>query len=422
MEEYITAEDNELLKNSTTTGFSFTAGEDYYLGSNCTDPSNYTGSGFLHCRSNPIDTAYAFGEEIENYNDCSDLCGQADPNPTTVNAVLNKGRAKFSSAGSNQNLQRAYIIKKYYPVSGSQDDTYGVFQIDGTSLNSYLDWKNDSLDYKSTGVLSITNGAGTLRKFNSDDYVIAYNFGAAQGGDGKASSLQTSKRISPAGDDSKDFIYVSDLAPSHFNVSSSFWGTGGMVWWAQESGTSLRLNYEQYNHFKGVTPLTKGAIDVPNATPLVAFGADGDNFVYILHGGGGDSAETETDIDRLVSPKTYKRVQDLCDEGGRMVRGCNNPPAYSTAENGYVVTLEVNRFAGLKLEKIAPLPGSKPVRIGTVPLQSQGGATCIASLIWPGPSTMPPPTDTDPGSISLHPGGSAQVQMTYQFRQLLIQI
>ena len=44
--------------------------------------------------------------------------------------------------------------------------------------------------------------------------------------------------------------------------------------------------------------------------------------------------------------------------------------------------------------------GSKPVRIGTVPLQSQGGATCIASLIWPGPSTMPPPTDTDPGSIS----------------------
>ena len=37
MEEYITAEDNELLKNSTTTGFSFTAGEDYYLGSNCTD-------------------------------------------------------------------------------------------------------------------------------------------------------------------------------------------------------------------------------------------------------------------------------------------------------------------------------------------------------------------------------------------------
>ena len=63
-----------------------------------------------------------------------------------------------------------------------------------------------------------------------------------------------------------------------------------MVWWAQESGTSLRLNYEQYNHFKGVTPLTKGAIDVPNATPLVAFGADGDNFVYILHGGGGDSS------------------------------------------------------------------------------------------------------------------------------------
>ena len=79
MEEFITAEDNDLLKNSTATGFQFIEGEDYYTSSNC-NPNNYTGSGFLHCSNTPIDTAYAFGEELEEYNDCSDLCGQPAQN------------------------------------------------------------------------------------------------------------------------------------------------------------------------------------------------------------------------------------------------------------------------------------------------------------------------------------------------------
>ncbi len=402
MEEFITAEDNELIKNSTAAGFDFVEGEDYFTSSNCNDPNNYTGSGFLHCRNTPIDTAYAFGEELEKYNDCSDLCGQPAQTPTMVNAVINKGRAKFSSAGASQNLQRAYIIKKYYPIAGSQDDTYGVFQIDGSSLDSFLDWENDSLTYKSSGILSDTNGAGILRQFNTNDYMIAYNFGAAQGGNGNVRSLQTSKRIAPDGDDSKDFIYVSDLAPSHFNVSSSFWGTGGMVWWAAENGNNLTLNYEQYNHFQGTLPLTKGSIDIANATPLVAFGADGDNFVYILHGGGNDLVENISDIDRLISPKTEERVLQLCNQGGRIHKGCDGSN-YSYIDNGYVLHIEVNRYAGLKLEKIAPLPGSKPVRIGTVPLQSEGGAICGATLFWPGPPDMPAPALNSSGTI-LAPG------------------
>ena len=319
-----------------------------------------------------------------------------------VNAVINKGRAKFSSAGANQNLQRAYIIKKYYPIAGSQDDTYGVFQIDGSSLDSFLDWENDSLTYKSSGILSDTNGAGILRQFNPNDYMIAYNFGAAQGGNGNVRSLQTSKRIAPNGNDDKDFIYVSDLAPSHFNVSSSFWGTGGMVWWATENGKNLTLNYEQYNHFRGTLPLTKGSIDVANATPLVAFGADGDNFIYILHGGGNDLVENSGDIDRLISPKTEERVLQLCNLGGRINKGCDGS-TYSNIDNGYVLNVEVNRYAGLKLEKIAPLPGSKPVRIGTVPLQSEGGAICNATIFWPGPPDMPIPAPNSSGTI-LAPG------------------
>ena len=400
MEEFISDADNDLLKNSTTAGFTFTAGKDFYLTSNCTDPSNYTGAGYLHCRPSPIDTAYAFAEEIENYNDCSDLCGQSDPNVSVANVVLNKGRAKFSSAGSNQDLQRAYIIKKYYPVSGSQNDTYGVFQINGASFDSYMDWKSDSLKYNHTsGILSETNGSGTLRQFGNNDFVIAYNFNGGQGGNGNARSIQTSKRIGPDGNEDFDFIYVSDLSPSHFNVSSSFWGTGGMVWWALEKGNNLELNYEQYNHFKGAKPLVKGTVNVANATPLVAFGADGDNFIYILHGGGGNSVETQSDIDRITTPRSFARIKELCQEGGRVVKGCDGPIPDSTGAD-FILDVEINRKAGLKLEKIAPLKGSKPVRIGTLPLQSQNNATCQASFKWPGPV---PPGENDPGAL-VNPG------------------
>lgn len=395
MEEFITDADNDLLKNSTTAGFTFTAGKDFYLASNCSNPTNYSGSGFLHCRNNPIDTAYAFAEEIESYNDCSDLCGQADPAVATANAVLNKGRAKFSSAGSNQEEQRAYIIKKYYPISGSNNDTFGVFKITNSSFNSYMDWKGDSLTYKSSGTLAETNGSGSLRKLNVADFVVAYNFNSGQGGNGNARSIQTSKRIGPDGRDDLDFIYVSDLAPSHFNVSSSFWGTGGMVWWAVETGRNLRLNYEQYNHFRSPTPLLRGSLDVSNATPLVAFGADGDNFVYILHGGGTDLVETAGDIDRITTPKSFARIKELCKLPGRVVKGCDGPVPGSTGV-GFELDVEMTRNAGLKLEKIAPLPGSKPVRIGTVPLKAPGGSTCSATIAWPGPLA---PLENDSGTL-----------------------
>ncbi|MCJ8345752.1 hypothetical protein MJH12_09440, partial [bacterium] len=262
MEQYITAEDNQVLIDATSDGaamatYNLVAGSDYYTSSSC---GNFTQTGFLHCDSTPIDTAFAYSEAIESYNDCSDLCGQSPSVPTVSSTVVNKGRAKFSSAGNNQDAQNAYMVKTYYST-GNSDQQTGVFQLGIT--NPILGWDaTDSFTYTGAGSYVETDGAGMVNTLGNDDYVIAYNFSAAEGGMGYASAIQTSKRITPSGDDSKDFIYVSDLPYSHFNVASSFWGTGGMVWWAVEKGTDLELNYEQYNHFRSSTPIIKDKIDV----------------------------------------------------------------------------------------------------------------------------------------------------------------
>lgn len=390
MEQYITAEDNQVLVDATLdpvamATYNLVAGSDYYTSSSC---GAFAQSGFLHCDANPIDTAFAYSEAIESYNDCSDLCGQSPSSPTVSATVINKGRAKFSSAGNNQDAQNAYMVKTYY-ASANSPQTTGVFQLGDT--DPILGWDTtDSFTYNGAGAFAETNGAGSVATMGNDDYVIAYNFTGAQGGIGYASAIQTSKRITPTGDDSKDFIYVSDLPYSHFNVASSFWGTGGMVWWAVENGTDLELNFEQFNHFRSSTPIVKDKIDVSNATPLSAFGADGDNFIYILHSGGGDLVESKKDIDRLFLSKSLSRIADLCDEPNRMnAATCGSAPVYYPTKGGHTMIVTANRFAGLRLEKLAPLPGATPVKIGVLPLQAPGGAECTAEFFWTGgPATV----------------------------------
>ncbi|MCO4783142.1 MAG: hypothetical protein KC646_12530 [Candidatus Cloacimonetes bacterium] len=394
MEQYITAEDNQVLVDATSdpvamATYNLVAGSDYYTSSSC---GAFTQSGFLHCDANPIDTAFAYSEAVESYNDCSDLCGQSPSVPTVSATVINKGRAKFSSAGNNQDAQNAYMVKTYY-ASANAPQTTGVFQLGDT--DPILGWDStDSFTYNGAGTYVETDGAGTVTAMGNDDYVIAYNFTGAEGGIGYASAIQTSKRITPTGDDSKDFIYVSDLPYSHFNVASSFWGTGGMVWWAVENGTNLELNFEQYNHFRSSTPIVKDQIDVSDATPLSAFGADGDNFIYILHSGGGDLVESSKDIDRMFLSKSLDRIAQLCDEPNRMSPAtCGAAPAYYATKGGHTMIVTANRFAGLRLEKLAPLPGAKPVKIGVLPLQAPSGAECTAEFLWPGgPGAVISPT------------------------------
>ncbi|PCJ21499.1 MAG: hypothetical protein COB02_02585 [Candidatus Cloacimonadota bacterium] len=385
MEEYITADDNQVLVSAANdpvimATYNLVAGSDYYTSSNC---GGFTQTGFLHCSANPIDTAYAYSEKVESYNDCSDLCGQSPSTPIISSTVVNKGRAKFSSAGNNQDSQNAYIVKSFYATANSPQQT-GVFKL-GVA-DPILGWDStDSFTYNGTGSFSETNGGGTVAVMGNDDFVIAYNFSAAEGGLGYASAIQTSKRITPTGDDTKDFIYVSDLPYSHFNVASSFWGTGGMVWWAIEVGKDLKLNYEQFNHFRSSTPIVKDKISVANSTPLAAFGADGDNFIYLLHSGGGNLVETEKDIDRLFPSKTIKRIKELCAEPNRINDStCGSGPAFYPTKGHHRMTIRVNRFAGLKLEKMAPLPGAKPVKIGILPLKAPSGAECVAEFAWKG--------------------------------------
>ncbi|MBT3783727.1 hypothetical protein HOF92_02050, partial [bacterium] len=301
------------------------------------------------------------------------------------------------SGGANQTQQRTYMVETRTVNSGSSTsiETW-VVQLEFDPATSryqksdIIRWEGGSQitlgsqEIPADGILR--SGTSPLNVAMAPKRIIIYDF---EGHPPYSRSVQTSKRefSGETPPDSKDYIYVSNLPPSHFNVSSSFWGTGGVVWWAKPSGPDLQVYFEQANHVSGKVLLDGSAspVTAKNATPLLALGADGENFVYLMHlGSGSDGSggmEGPAEMARLVTPATPQRIQQVCADG-RVLGDCPSFPLQTDVPGGIAeLSLTLKIHVGAMVEKIAPLPGSVPVKVGVIPLEATG-ATCTGSFIF----------------------------------------
>ena len=399
LDEYMSEDDNSLLQdldsgvfgNATKAKFNMQSGVDFDIA----PTFDASIDGRLRPATEALNTSVSFSPEIFRYNACGDMCGQ-DGIPQQVPPItINKGRAKFSSGGANQSQQRSYMVETRTVSSGASTtvETWVVQLQYNPTTNKYdktdiIRWQGGSSITLGAGEISgdgiIRSGSSPLNVAMAPQRIIIYDFA---GNPAYTRSVQTSKREysqeSPV--DGKDYIYISNLAASHFNVSSSFWGTGGVVWWAVANAANLKIYFEQSNHVSGTILLDGSAtpVEASNATPLMALGADGDNFVYIMHLGSGTDGtggvEGVGEMKRLLTPLTGDRIIQLCNQG-RVVGNCpafplDTPAPGGTVEQGLILKV----YAGAMVEKIAPLPGSSPVKIGVIPLDNTGG-TCTTLL------------------------------------------
>jgi len=391
LDEYMSEDDNKLLQdldggvfgNAVKAKFAMVDGVDFNIASNA-DPAI---NGRMRPSAKALNSSLSFSPEVFRYNACGDMCGQ-DGVPQNVPPVtINKGRAKFSSGGANQAQQRSYMVKTSTSLDGLSVSTWVVKLSFDSSTNEYV--QDDIINW--TGGSSVSLGSGEIA---GDGILSPRNLAMAPkriiiydlpGNPDYIRTVQTSKRefTGESPPDSKDYIYASNVDPSHFTVSSSFWGTGGVVWYADSSSNPLKLYFEQINHETGalLADGTTSPILANNATPLMAMGADGDNFVYLLHFGTGTDGtggvEGVDDMNRLLTPLTATRINQLCIEG--RLPSCPSLPFNVASGATQELGLRVKIFAGAMVEKIAPIPGSVPVKVGVLPLEDTG-AECTVGV------------------------------------------
>jgi hypothetical protein len=391
LDEYMSEDDNKVLQdldagvfgNAVKTKFAMVDGVDFNIASS----ANSAIRGRMRPSTKAINSSLSFSPQVFRYNVCGDMCGQ-DGVPQNVPPVtINKGRAKFSSGGANQAQQRSYMVKTSTSLDGTSVSTWVVKLSFDASRGEYdqddiINWTGGSSVSLGPGEIA---GDGVLSPRNlsmAPKRIIIYDL---PGNPDYIRTVQTSKRefTGETPPDTKDYIYVSNVAPSHFTVSSSFWGTGGVVWYADSTANPLKLYFEQINHETGAVLAdgTTNPILANNASPLMAMGADGDNFVYLLHLGtgtdGSGGVEGVDEMNRLLTPLTATRINQLCIEG--RLSACPSFPYTVVPGTSQEVGLRVKIFAGAMVEKIAPIPGSTPVKVGVLPLEDTG-AECNVLL------------------------------------------
>ena len=184
-------------------------------------------------------------------------------------------------------------------------------------------------------------------------------------------------------DGSKDYVYFTNLPPSHFTVSSNFWGTGGTIWYAQESNGNLILNFQTYNHTTAGS-LDSGSINVGARLPLKSIAADGDNNVYIVHSK--DAYDTDKSMLSMFTKKPSRGEFIKACQGSRtliikdpldndmpcttfenLLAGFPVPLVNSSLPKDYEVRISVQQYAGFVIEKLSPIEGSAPQVLGIIP-------------------------------------------------------
>lgn len=408
---FLTAKDNALIKDyadSTQPAKVFgtlAQGQDYY------DPEYAANTDYSSDPDNafPVSATVTYASTIKRWNHCGDLCGSGPIPSTNTPPPPPQSDAWASSYGKDQSQQKMYMIKM---ASFGPDniETFVVQLQKGATGSVELPFVADdwSLPADAPANSDLLDLGDADPDFTDLTKQVIYNATAANLGatcpDGTCPDYTRALGFSKRRDGSKDYVYFTNLPPSHFTVSSNFWGTGGTIWYAEETGGNLILNYQTYNHTTAGS-LDSGSIPVGGRLPLKSIAADGDNNVYIVHS-----------KDAYDSPKTMEAMFTKKPSRNEFVKACEGTRALiikdpldddmdcATFENlllgfpvplvnaklmePYEVRISVRQYAGFVLEKMAPIEGSSPEVLGVIPqvaLNAPGGgpAFCTNTFQFP---------------------------------------
>jgi len=310
------------------------------------------------------------------FNHCGDQCGAPGVQAPGVETKPGKAVGAVSSFGVNDELQRQYVLKT---STRSGKFVTSVLEIQGgnrTTIVEQLEQNGGALsgDRIAAGRNFFIGEAVGNRGSHERHIVEAWAnvWVNLDGGKYILKAVQTSKRT-----DDMDWLYLSNPPKASFyRVSESFWGTGGINWFLVNEDVvgGAGIYKVQYNHETGAKVQEK-TISIPNGSEVVAFGADGDGFVYWLER---SYVETPEDLRSKLggSAPTWKQIWD----SGKLVSGS---PDYTDAQlapgasdaGDKQINFQVNRDAGLALFKT--VTGGKPFLVGTIPL-----ATAACSLTF----------------------------------------
>jgi len=383
---FLSENDNNTMMNNAGSSSVFTdldLGRDFFSGVGA--------NGYSDISDQVLANTVSFSVDAGRWNHCGDLCGLGPSASSASPPPPPSSRAYASSFGENQSQQKLYMIKR--ASFGGQKVVTTVVEIRVTATgNQQADLVEDGNTYPSTHVLDNYPLEGKNLGENDSNFsdltrqvvykVFADDLGVSSAGlPDYAQALGFSKRR----DGTTDYVYYTNLPATHFTVSSNFWGTGGTIWYAEETGGNLNIRFRTYNH-TGLNDFRPGDIvGEEDRMPLKAMAADGDSNVYIVHSK--DAYDRPETMDALFSGGVDKvSITTYCDNG-RITNcteigvGSRNICQNGVAQNPSTIPIRTKQYAGFVTEKLSPLAGSKPRILGVIPNVEIG--TCQTNAYFP---------------------------------------
>ncbi len=395
VDAFLSDSDNQVMIRNAGASATFTTlqnGRDFFTSAGR--------EGYSDARDNPLASTVSYSSELGRWNHCGDLCGLGDIPSTQQPPPSPSSTAYASSYGRDQSQQKLYMIKIASLGAGEIQTSVVEISVASTAAgagNRQKELVTPNLN-ANAGVDGYRVGDADAR-FGTDvtQQVVYRAFATDLGyaGNLELPNFVQSLGFSKRRDGSTDYVYYSNLPASHFTVSSNFWGTGGTVWFAEERANRLSLRYANYNHTVAGSS-SVGVIDAGNRLPLKAIAADGDNNVYIVHSN--DTLEDAATMKRLFGNRIDRTSLETLCRGGLMVTmsdpsgntlNCNSlttgipvpKPNGVTPMNPMQVTVTMKQHAGFVVEKLSPIDGSLPEKLGVIPTFQVG--TCATTFNFP---------------------------------------
>ncbi len=384
---FLSQEDNSTLQNFGPASGIFTnlqTGRDYFSG--------VGGEGYSDASDNVLANTVSFSVDAGRWNHCGDLCGLGPSDSPASPPPPPSSRAYASSFGDNQDEQKMYMIRR--ASFGGTNVVTSVIEIrvaQGSTTQASLVDPNQTCPnthaIDNVGIDCYSLGDVDTNFSSKQKQVVYKAFANDLGVSGNFPDYPQSLGFSKRRDgQNSDYVYWSNLPATQFTVSSNFWGTGGTLWYAVENGNDLKLHFKNFNHTtSGVS--SSGVIDAGDRLPVKALAADGDNNVYLVHSK--DAIEGPEQIERQFGTLINKTsVQELCLSG--IMKNCNQldfSGGMTACLNAGVPTdplpveLVMKQHAGFVVEKLSPLTGSQPEKLGVVPNVEIG--ECRANAYFP---------------------------------------
>ncbi len=397
VDSFLSGYDNQVMIDNAPNSASFNTlrdGRDFF--------SSAGANGYSDGTDNPLASTVSYASDIGRWNNCGDLCGLGSIDASQVPPPSPSSTAYASSYGKDQSEQRLYMIK-IASLGGGNIQT-SVVQI------QVSEGGNQQAELVTPELAAVSGVKGYVLGEKDNDFrssltqqVVyrALDSDLGYAGNQDVPEFVQSLGFSKRRDGTTDYVYYSNLPSSHFTVSSNFWGTGGTVWFAEESNNRLLLKYQNYNH-SDANALSQGSIDAGDRLPLKAIAADGDNNVYIVHSK--DTLEGPESMKRLFGNRMDRNsIKLLCEKGlveemldpTGAVMNCNSldtgvavASLNGVAQIPVELQITLKQHAGFVVEKLSPIAGSRPEKLGVIPTVRVGTCSTTAQFPMDAPGDM----------------------------------